>query len=88
MDPISQGALGAAAVQAAVGHRLGGRAWVVGAAAGMAPDLDVLLRSASDPLFGLVMHRHFTHSLAFVPLGGALVMLPFLLVPRWRQQWR
>ena len=45
----------------------------------MAADLDVLIRSSSDPLVALVYHRHFTHSLAFVPIGGVLVALPWLL---------
>ena len=45
--------------------------------AGMAPDADVLIRSASDPLLALEFHRHFTHSLSFVPIGalGCAVLL-------------
>lgn len=38
----------------------------------MAPDLDVVIRSSSDPLLFLEYHRHFTHSLAFVPFGALL----------------
>ncbi len=77
MDPITQGALGAALAQAIVGERLGRRAWWLGALGGMAPDLDVLIRSAGDPLLAIEYHRHFTHSLAFIPIGGLLVALPF-----------
>jgi len=38
----------------------------------MAPDLDVLIRSGTDPLLALELHRHFTHSLAFIPLGALI----------------
>lgn len=65
-----------------LGERLGRRAWWLGALGGMAPDLDVLIRSASNPLLELEYHRHFTHSLAFIPIGGLLVALPFVLQQR------
>lgn len=45
-------------------------ALALGAAAGLAPDLDVLIRSSSDPLLLLEYHRAFTHSLPFAPLGA------------------
>ncbi len=77
MDPITQGALGAAAAQLVLQKHLGPRAWLYGALGGMAADLDVLIRSAEDPMVGWTYHRHFTHSLAFVPLGGVLSGLPF-----------
>lgn len=86
MDPLSQAVLGAAAAQAVVGERLGRKTWWLGALGGMAPDLDVLLRSASDPLLALELHRHFTHSLVFIPIGGLLVAAPFVL--RAREQTR
>jgi inner membrane protein len=38
--------------------------------AGMAPDLDVFIRSSSDPLLFLEYHRQFTHALIFIPIGG------------------
>lgn len=82
MDPLTQGVLGAAAAQAAIGHRLGRKTWWLGALGGMAPDLDVVIRSAGDPLLALEYHRHFTHSLAFIPIGGLLVAAPFLLLAR------
>lgn len=47
----------------------------VGALAAMLPDLDVLLRRADDPLFQLELHRQFSHSLFFVPVGATLVSL-------------
>ena len=81
MDPISQGALGAAAAQAFGQPRQLAVAGVLGALAGMAPDLDVLIRSSEDPLLFLEFHRQFTHSLLFIPVGAALcaaVLFPFV----------
>ena len=82
VDPLSQAVLGAAAAQSVVGERLGRRSWWLGALGGMAPDLDVLIRNAANPLLSLEYHRHFTHSLAFIPVGGLLVALPFLALAR------
>ncbi|AKS42853.1 metal-dependent hydrolase [Wenzhouxiangella marina] len=53
----------------------------VGWIGGMAPDLDVLIRSSTDTLLSIEYHRHFTHSLFFIPIGGlivALVLWPLL----------
>lgn len=47
----------------------------VGAVAAMLPDLDVFLQRASDPLFQLEMHRQFSHSIIFAPVGALLVSL-------------
>jgi inner membrane protein len=82
VDSITQALIGAAAGQAVAGHRLGRRAAWIGAAAGTLPDLDVLIRSTSDPLLAIEMHRGFSHALAFVPFGAALVAAPFLLLAR------
>lgn len=73
MDPLTQGALGAALAQAPAKRHETRLAAVAGAAAGMAADLDVLISSSADPLLTLEFHRHFTHSLFFVPLGALLV---------------
>lgn len=81
MDPVTQGALGAAAAQLVLQKHLGPRAWLYGALGGMAADLDIFIRSDVDPLVGWTYHRHFTHSLAFVPIGGLVSGLPFI----WRK---
>ncbi len=87
MDPLSQGALGAALSLAVLprGGPLRPRAvaWL-GAAGGMAADLDVLIRSPDDPLLAILFHRHFTHSLAFIPVGGLLVAGALLALPSLR----
>ena len=73
MDPLSQAAVGAAAAQAVAGRKRVLFAIVLGVISGMAADLDILLKSSVDPLMSLEYHRHFSHSLIFVPLGGFLV---------------
>ena len=81
MDPVSQGVLGAAAAQVFARPRQVAVAGLLGALAGMAPDLDVLIRSSVDPLLFLEFHRQFTHSLVFIPIGAALcaaVLFPFV----------
>lgn len=85
MDPITQGALGAALPQAIATSRKGPVALAggFGFVAGLSADLDVLIRSASDPLLFLEFHRQFTHSLLFIPLGGLLsAALLHLLIGR------
>lgn len=72
MDPLTQGALGASLPQAAARRGHAAMALPCGLLAGMAPDLDVLIRSSDDPLLFLEYHRQFTHSLLFIPIGAAL----------------
>ena len=75
MDPISQGAIGAAFAQSTSRReQLVTAAWF-GALAGMAPDLDVFIQSPTDPLLFLEFHRHFTHALIFIPVGALIVTL-------------
>ena len=71
MDPLTQATLGAAAAQVSKPKRFVA-ATLVGAVGGALPDVDILIRSSSDPLLSLEYHRHFTHSLAFIPIGGAI----------------
>lgn len=81
MDPLTQGLAGAVLAQAFASKKNLRCASVAGFAAGMLADADVLIRSGEDPLLNLEYHRHFTHALAFVPLGGlvaALLLWPFL----------
>ena len=75
MDPVSQGVVGAAFAQTAAKRAtLATVAWY-GALGGMAPDLDVLFQSSTDPILFLEFHRQFTHSLVFIPVGALLVFL-------------
>lgn len=81
MDPLSQASLGASLSQSfAKDKSKQFSALVIGMLAGMAPDLDVFIRSDTDPLLFLEFHRQFTHSLVFIPIGAlvcALVFYPF-----------
>lgn len=75
MDPVTQGALGSTATLLVRQRRK--RAdilfvFIIGFLVGMAADLDVLIRSNHDPLLFLDYHRHFTHSLFFIPFGGLI----------------
>ncbi len=84
MDPLSQGLLGASASQSFAGKPGKQRsAMLVGLLAGMAPDLDVFIRSENDPLLFLEFHRQFTHSLFFIPVGALLCTL--ILYPLLRR---
>jgi inner membrane protein len=91
MDPVSQGALGAALPQS-VRARWSGRrkthaalAGFLGMLGGMAADLDILISSNTDPLLFLTYHRQFTHSFVFIPFGGFIVALVLhgILRRRW-----
>ena len=78
MDPLTQGTVGAVLPQALSKKNLGVVA-LLGFLSGMAPDLDIFIRSSTDPLLSLEYHRQFTHSLVFIPFGGLICAL-FLFV--------
>jgi inner membrane protein len=86
MDPVSQGVLGAIFTQVKSSKADLAKAAIIGALAAMAPDLDVLIRSTNDPLLALEFHRHFTHSLLFIPVGAFLcsLLLYFTLAKKWQ----
>jgi inner membrane protein len=86
MDPVTQSLLGAAAAHAAFSRPLGRAAIAVGLVGGEIIDLDVLLTPLADPALPHSLHRHFTHSLAFVPVGGLLAAAPFALIPSLRRR--
>lgn len=88
MDPISQGVLGAVFSQAVFSRSLGRKAGLCGLIGGLLPDADVFIRSATDPLLGMEYHRHFSHALITVPIGGLVAMFPFLLTSAGRKNWK
>tara|TARA_B100001287_G_scaffold94998_1_gene79846 strand:+ start:329 stop:1342 length:1014 start_codon:yes stop_codon:yes gene_type:complete len=77
MDPLSQGTVGAAFAQSAANKNNIFKIGVIGFLAGLAPDLDVLIQSSTDPILFLEYHRQFTHSLFFIPFGSLIVALVF-----------
>jgi inner membrane protein len=86
MDPLTQGALGAALPQSIVKRPFVLKASIFGFLAGLTADLDVFIRSSEDPLLFLEYHRQFTHSLIFIPVGGLLCgfLLHWLFGKRWQ----
>ena len=75
MDPISQGTVGAALAQSTANKNNIIKIGIIGFLAGLAPDLDVFIRSSTDPMLSLEYHRQFTHSLFFIPFGALIVTL-------------
>src|SRR5215475_1521252 len=84
MDTITHGVLGAAVAQSAMSRRLPQGAGLIGAIGAMAADLDIFIYSFNDPTVSWTFHRHFTHSLIFIPVGGFIAALPFLLMKRFK----
>ncbi|HUQ53187.1 MAG TPA: metal-dependent hydrolase [Gammaproteobacteria bacterium] len=72
MDPFSHALLGASCGQARARREQLVAAGGVALVAAIAPDLDALIQSSSDPLLVLEYHRQFTHSLPFAPIGALL----------------
>ena len=75
MDPLSQGTVGAVFAQSTSNKSNIFKVGLIGFLAGLAPDLDVLIQSSTDPILFLEFHRQFTHSLIFIPFGSLIVSL-------------
>lgn len=90
MDPVTHVLLGASIGYAAFSRQLGGTAALAGGLAAFAPDADIFIRSASDPLLAIEHHRGFTHALSFAPVGAAIVAALWLFRGEWRDatRWR
>lgn len=91
MDTITHAVLGAAVSQTILKERLPRGAkliGLIGAVGAALPDLDVFIYSFTDPTVSWLFHRHFTHSLLFVPLGGLIAALPFLFLQGYREYKR
>jgi inner membrane protein len=81
MDPLTQGLLGATAAQTGAKKDHLRPAAFTGAISAMVADLDYYLHIPSDPLFNIEIHRQFSHSFIFIPIGAliASVLLWWLL---------
>jgi len=83
MDPITHVLLGSATAQAAARAGQARQAALAGSVAGIVPDLDMLLPTGGDSLTALLLHRNFSHSIVFMPLGALLAAgLVWLLLRR------
>lgn len=81
MDILTQGLIGAGFAQAGARRDEVHLATGIGLVAGLLADADVLIQSSTDPLLQIEYHRHFTHSIFFIPLGAlvaALLLWPFI----------
>jgi inner membrane protein len=72
LDLVTQGVLGATLALSAAPQKEARLAAAVGFGAGLLADADILIGSSADPLLALEYHRHFTHALAFVPIGALI----------------
>jgi len=76
MDIVTQGLAGAVLAQSLSKKSETRAAMVVGFMAGLLADIDAIFtQSNADPLFQLEFHRHFTHSIFFIPIGGLIAAL-------------
>lgn len=73
MDPITHGLVGATCAQCVSDKKKFKIASLIGFLAALAPDADVFLGSSSDPLLTIELHRQFTHSILFIPVGALLI---------------
>ena len=88
VDPFTHVLLGANLGYTTFQRKLGRTAALAGGLAAFAPDADVFVRSATDPLLAIEHHRGFTHALAFAPFGAAVVAALWLIRPGWRTRSR
>jgi inner membrane protein len=88
VDSLTHVLLGASLGYVGFKSKLGRTAALAGGLAAFAPDADVFIRSASDPLLAIEHHRGFTHALSFAPVGAAVVAALWLIRPTWRSRER
>ena len=62
MDPFTQGIVGSTVAQSVSKKNTVIVASIIGLLAGLAPDIDIFIRSDTDPLLFLKYHRHFYYS--------------------------
>lgn len=75
MDILTQGLLGGVLAQSVAKKEETKLATLIGIIAGLLADADIFIYSSNDPLLNIELHRHFTHSLFFIPFGAAIAML-------------
>ena len=85
MDSLTQIILGAAVGEAVGGRRMGNKAAMWGAIGGTIPDLDVFLRSLTNPIDGALLHRGFSHSIVFAVLVAPI--MAFLLYRLYKRRF-
>jgi inner membrane protein len=72
MDPITHGLVGTVAAQSLANKKKIRPAAITGFISAILADLDYFIHNPSDPLLNIEIHRHFTHSLVFIPVGALI----------------
>ncbi len=88
MDILTQGLAGAIVAGSFARPQQLRTAVAVGFFAGLLADADALIRSSDDALLFLDFHRHFSHALIFIPLGGLIAALLAWPLARRRLDFR
>jgi inner membrane protein len=84
VDLLTQGLLGGVLASSAADRKESRNAAVIGFAAALLADADVFISASDDPLLNVEFHRHFSHSLIFIPIGALIATL--LLWPLMRKR--
>ena len=82
MDPLTHGLVGAAASSSFAKKEIIRPAAATGFVAAMLADLDYYIHIPWDPLFNIEIHRQFTHSFIFIPVGALVAAALLWLVMR------
>jgi inner membrane protein len=88
LDLLTQGLLGGALALSIAKGKESRAATATGFAAALVADADVLIGASGDPLLNLEFHRHFTHSLIFIPIGALIAALLLWPLLRKRLEFR
>lgn len=72
MDPVTHGLIGASATQSIIRKEQLRPAAIIGLISAMLADLDVFITDSADPLLNIELHRQFSHSFIFIPVGALL----------------
>lgn len=75
MDPVTQALIGGGFATAFANKKDIQFSTFCGMIGGLAPDLDILIRSSEDTLLFIEYHRHFSHSILFAPVGSLIVSI-------------
>jgi inner membrane protein len=84
LDPLTQGLLGGALALSIADKKKSRLATAIGFIAALPADADILIGASDDPLLNIEFHRHFTHSLIFIPVGALIVASILWLLLRRR----
>lgn len=73
MDLLTQGLIGSGIALSIARPDETRKAALIGLLAGISADMDFFIQSSNDPLLQLEYHRHFTHSIYFIPVAALLI---------------